>query len=27
MDHATERAERVISELTGQFSEMLRQWL
>jgi len=27
MDHTTERAEKVIGELTGQFSEMLRQWL
>jgi hypothetical protein len=27
MDHTTERSEKVVSELTGQFSEMLRQWL
>jgi hypothetical protein len=27
MNHTTERSEKVIGELTGQFSEMLRQWL
>ena len=27
MDHTTQRAEKVIGELAGQFSEMLRQWL
>ena len=27
MDHTTERSEKVIGELTEQFSELLRQWL
>jgi transposase-like protein len=27
MDHTTERAEKVVEELTGQFGKMLRKWV
>ena len=27
MDHTTERAEKVVEEFTGQFGEMLREWI